>query len=119
MKKHEELVKDVMAYIIADGITVFGPRIAVVRDPEEEMTAGGLYIPEEGKRKEPKGTVVAVGLGVDADDELIYGVNVGDRVMFTKYNPIGFDLRLPDGREVRVELMHVSDLYIGMRKNNG
>jgi chaperonin GroES len=112
--EHEQLVLDTIAGMQAMNIVVFGPRIAVIRDPEEERTKGGLYIPEEGKRKEPRGTVVAVGVGVDTD-EVIFGFQPGDRVLYTKYNPIAFKINLPSGETVDLELMHVNDLYIGWR----
>lgn len=112
---HEDFVRDVIAYIKAANIVVFNARIAVIREPEEEVTKGGIIIPEEGKRKLPRGTVVAVGLGVEQDGSDVAGYRVGDQVMFTKYNPILFGINLPDGREVNLELMHVSDLYLGWR----
>jgi len=114
-KSHEDFVLDVIAGLRAMKIVVWGERVAVVRDPEIEKI-GSLYIPEEGKRKEPRGTVVARGIGLDAMDEsLVAGLSVGDQVMYTKYNPIDFFITLPDGTEARLELMHVSDLYLGWR----
>ena len=62
-KDHESFVLDVIAGLQAMGIVVYGERIAVVRDPEVEKI-GSLYVPEEGKRKEPRGTVVAHGIGL-------------------------------------------------------
>lgn len=112
---HEELVKDTTAYLIAEGVIIYGPRIAVIREPEEEMI-GLLHIPDAAKRKEPKGTIVGIGMGVDSDEDApVYGFSLGDQVMFTKYNPIGFELPVPGHGVVRLELMHVSDLYIGWR----
>lgn len=117
MNEHQLFVNDVIAGIKATGIVIYGPRIAVIRDPEEEKTKGGLFIPDQARRKEPRGTVVALGLGVDQDTEdPIAGMKVGDRVMYTKYNPILFNITLPDGQEAGLELMHVSDLYIGWRQ---
>jgi len=114
LPEHEQFVIDVAAYIKAAGMVVYNSRIAVIRDPEDEMTKGGLYIPEEGKRKHLRGTVVGIGLGVEGGED-IAGYRVLDKVMFTKYNPIQFTIVLPDGRDVHLELMHVSDLYIGWR----
>ena len=114
--EHEQLVQDVIAGIQAMGIVFYNARVAVIRDPEEEMTKGGLYIPEQAKRKEPRGTIVGIGMGVDrGEDTIIAGTQIGDRVMYTKYNPIAFGITLPDGRTVALELLHVSDLYIGER----
>jgi co-chaperonin GroES (HSP10) len=115
--EHQEFVRDVIAGIIATGVIIYGPRIAVIRDPEEEVSKGGIILPEQARRKEPRGTVVAIGLGVDRDeDDPVAGMAVGDRVMYTKYNPILFNITLPNGQEAGLELMHVSDLYIGWRE---
>ena len=107
--EHQQFVIDVSAYIKASDMKVYNDRVAIMRDPEDEMTKGGLYIPEEGKKKHLRGTIVGVGKGVDPD----LGYAVGDMVMFTKYNPILFSITLPDGRDANLELMHSSDLYIG------
>lgn len=117
--EHADYVRDVIAYMKAANIVVFNARVAVIRDPEDEVTKGGIIIPEEGKRKLPRGTVVGVGLGVDDPAGDTAGFQIGDKVMFTKYNPILFGINLPDGREAMLELMHVSDLYIGWRHPNG
>lgn len=118
MTEHQNFVENVIAGLDAMEIVIYGPRIAVVRDPEEEQTKGGIYLPEQSRRKEPRGTVVSIGLGVDdyADEGVLYGFELGDRVLYTKYNPILFTVTLPDGTDVDLELMHVSDLYIGWRQ---
>lgn len=117
MQTHEDFVKDVIAGLFATGVIIYGPRIAVIRDPEEETSKGGIYLPETARKKEPRGTVVAIGLGVERDeDDPVAGMQIGDRVMYTKYNPILFNITLPDGRTAALELMHISDLYIGWRQ---
>lgn len=115
LSEHEQFVLDVAAYLKAANIVVFNARIAVVRDPEDEVSKGGIIIPDEAKRKLPRGTVVGIGLGVEDNGVDVAGYRIGDRVMFTKYNPILFTISLPDGREANLELMHVSDLYLGWR----
>ena len=110
-KEHANYVADVIAGLTVGKISVFGKRVAVIRDPSADKTAGGLYIPEEGKRKEPRGTIVGVGREVLDED----GVEVGDRVLYTKYSPIHFTVNLPDGRKADLELLHVSDVYLGWR----
>lgn len=113
--EHEEFVQDVIAYIQASGLVVFNARVAVIRDPEDDVSAGGIIIPDEAKRKIPRGTVVGIGLGIEEDGSDVAGYKIGDKVMYTKYNPILFGVNLPDGREAHLELMHVSDLYLGWR----
>ncbi len=115
-QEHQEYVLDVIAGLQAMETIVYGERVAVIRDPEAEKI-GSIIIPEEGKRKEPRGTVVAHGVGLqDMEATMIAGLEIGDRVMYTKYNPITFFVRLPDGRKAALELMHVSDLYLGWRE---
>jgi co-chaperonin GroES (HSP10) len=109
-KEHADFVVDVMAAFEAAGIQVFGERVAIIRDPAHEKTESGLlYIPEEGKRKEPRGTIVALGRNVDPDKDDIHR---GDRVMYTKYSPIHFTINMPDGSKADVELFHISDIYL-------
>lgn len=115
-KNHEDFVRDVIAGLKAMGIIIYGERVAVVRDPEIEKI-GLIHVPEEGKRKEPRGIVVGQGLGLlELEDSITAGLAVGDHVMYTKYNPIDFKITLPDGQVASLELMHVSDLYIGWRQ---
>lgn len=110
---HEQHILNVVAYINKSGIVFYNSRVAVIRDEEDSVSKGGIIIPDLAKRKTLRGTVVGVGLGVDADG--IAGYEILDKVMFTKYNPIEFMLPLPNGEEARIELMHISDLYIGWR----
>ena len=73
-------------------------RIIVKRLPEEEVTKGGIIIPDSAKEKPAQGEVVAVGPGktLDTGKVLALDVKVGDRVMFGKYS--GSEIKL-DGVE--------------------
>lgn len=73
-------------------------RLLVQRLPEEEKTAGGLYIPDTAKEKPQQGKVVAVGNGRVTEDgkTLPLEVRAGDKVLFSKY--AGTELKL-DGEE--------------------
>lgn len=57
-------------------------RVVVRRLPAEEMTVGGIIIPDTAKEKPQQGEVIAVGPG-----KTDYAMNVkkGDRVLFGKY----------------------------------
>ncbi len=72
------------------GVLPMGDRVLIKPQAPEEMTSFGLIIPDSAKEKPEHGTVVAVGPGRRGDDnELVpMGVQVGDKVMFSKY---GFD----------------------------
>ena len=75
------------------GVVPMGDRVLIKPlSPEESgaMTAFGIIIPDTAKEKPEQGTVVAVGPGRRGDDgsAIPMTVQVGDRVMFSKY---GYD----------------------------
>jgi chaperonin GroES len=72
-----------------------GNRVVVEPLEQEEMTAGGIVLPETAKEKPQKGKVLAVGPGDrDEDGERIpMDVKEGDTVLFAKYS----------GTEIKVE----------------
>ncbi len=57
-------------------------RVLVKPNPAEEMTAGGLIIPDTAKEKPLAGKVVAAGPGTT---EIKMEVKVGDEVLYGKY----------------------------------
>jgi chaperonin GroES len=69
-------------------------RILVKRLEEEEMTKGGIIIPDSAKEKPAEGEIIAVGKGKinDKGDRLKLDVKVGDRVLFSKYG--GTDVKI-------------------------
>ncbi|KPL84310.1 molecular chaperone GroES [Thermanaerothrix daxensis] len=72
-----------------------GSRVVVEPIEEEEVTAGGIVLPETAKEKPQKGKVLSVGPG-DRDESgkrIPLDVSVGDTVLFAKYA----------GTEVKVE----------------
>ena len=73
-------------------------RILVKRLEGEEMTAGGIIIPDSAKEKPAEGEVMAVGPGKlnEAGQRVALNVAVGDRVLFSKYG--GTDVKL-DGED--------------------
>lgn len=74
-----------------------GDRVLVKRLEEEEMTAGGIIIPDSAKEKPQKGEVVAVGPGkVEKGEKIKMTVEKGDKVFFNKY--AGTDIKL-EGEE--------------------
>ena len=65
-----------------------GGRVIVEPIEQEEMTAGGIILPETAKEKPQEGNVLAVGPG-DRDDKgerVPMDVKVGDKVLFAKYS---------------------------------
>jgi chaperonin GroES len=69
-------------------------RILIKRLEEEEMTKGGIIIPDSAKEKPAEGEVIAVGKGKinDKGDRIKLDVKVGDRVLFSKYG--GTDVKI-------------------------
>ena len=62
-------------------------RVIVKRVDEEEITKGGIIIPDTAKAKPVEGEIVAVGDGKVADDgkKIPLEVKAGDKVLFGKY----------------------------------
>ncbi len=82
-------------------IKPLGNRVVVEPIEQEEMTAGGIVLPETAKEKPQQGTVVAAGPG-DRDDKgarIAMDVKVGDKVLFAKY--AGTELKL-EGRKLLI-----------------
>jgi chaperonin GroES len=71
-----------------------GDRILVKVTDAEEKTAGGILLPDTAKEKPQVGEVVSVGAGKRNDDGSFQAleVNVGDKVLYSKY--AGTDLKL-------------------------
>jgi chaperonin GroES len=65
-----------------------GGRVVVEPIEQEEITAGGIVLPETAKEKPQKGTVLSVGPG-DRDEDgkrIPMDVSVGNTVLFAKYS---------------------------------
>ncbi len=84
-----------------------GNRVVVEPIEEEEVTAGGIVLPETAKEKPQRGKVLAVGPG-DRDDNgkrIPLDVKEGDTVLFAKY--AGTEIKM-DGKKLLI--MRESDL---------
>jgi len=83
-------------------ITPLGDRVLLrpmSEDESNKRTLSGIIIPDTVSKEKPEqGTVMAVGPGRIGDDNerVAISVNVGDRVVFSKY---GFDEVKVDGVE--------------------
>jgi chaperonin GroES len=78
----------------------------LVRRIEEEITHGGIVIPDQAKEKPSRGKVIAIGPGKQLDDGTLRPLTVkeGDTVIFGKYS----------GNEVKVNNID----YIVMREDD-
>ncbi len=64
-----------------------GDRVVIKPLEEEEVTKGGLVLPDTAREKPQKGEVVAVGPGRLGDDgkRLAMEVKVKDKIVYSKY----------------------------------
>jgi len=78
-----------------------GDRVVVKPIEQEDVTAGGIMLPDTAKEKPQKGEVLAVGPGSrnDAGERVKMDVKVGDKVLFAKY--AGTEIKL-DGEKVLI-----------------
>jgi len=78
-----------------------GNRVVIEPLEQEEITAGGIVLPDTAKEKPQQGTILAAGPGErDEDGKYIsMDVKVGDKVLFAKY--AGTELKL-DGKKVLI-----------------
>ena len=92
---------------MAFNLKPLGSRVVVEPIEENEVTAGGIVLPETAKEKPQKGVVLSVGPG-DRDDEgkrIAMDVAVNDTVLFAKYG--GTEIKV-DGKKLLI--LRESDL---------
>jgi len=78
-----------------------GDRIVVKPIEREEVTKGGIVLPDTVKEKPQEGKVLAVGPGRLSDDgkRIAMEVTVGDVVLYVKYG--GTEVKI-DGEELMI-----------------
>ncbi|MCS6909695.1 MAG: co-chaperone GroES [Anaerolineales bacterium] len=86
---------------MAINLKPLGDRVVVEPIEQEEMTAGGIVLPETAKEKPQRGTIVAAGPGTrDEDgDRIAMDVKVGDVVLYAKYAGTEFKV---DGKKLLI-----------------
>ena len=64
-----------------------GDRVVVKPMPKEEVTKGGIVLPDTAKEKPQEGKIIAVGPGRMTDDgkRVAMELKVGDIVVYAKY----------------------------------
>jgi len=84
-----------------------GGRVLVEPIEQEEVTAGGIVLPETAKEKPQQGKVLAAGPGErnDKGERVAMDVKVGDVILFAKYS--GTEVKI-DGKKLLI--MRESDL---------
>lgn len=84
-----------------------GGRVIVEPIEQEEMTPGGIILPETAKEKPQEGKVLAAGPGDrnEKGERVPMELKVGDKVLFAKYS--GTDIKM-DGKKLLI--MRESDI---------
>ena len=77
-----------------------GDRVVVKPIEQEEITAGGIVLPETAKEKPQRGEIVAAGPGRVEDGKRVeLDVKEGDIVLFAKY--AGTEIKI-EGKKVLI-----------------
>ena len=78
-----------------------GDHIVLRPGPEEEVTRGGIVLPDTARKKPQEGEVLAVGNGkiLENGTKVTLDVKVGDKILFGKYS--GTEIKI-DGEEVLI-----------------
>jgi chaperonin GroES len=84
-----------------------GDRVVVKPMPREDITKGGIVLPDTVKEKPQEGKVLAVGPGKMTDEgkRIPMDVKVGDTVIYAKYG--GSDIKEND---VELIILRESDI---------
>ena len=87
-------------------VVPLGDKVVVKRVEAEEVTAGGIVLPDSAKQKPQQGRVLSIGDGVLLPDgsRSAPEVNEGDRVLFSSF--AGTEIK------VRVEELLIMSVYV-------
>jgi chaperonin GroES len=80
-------------------IEPLGDRVVIKPTPREEVSKGGIVLPDTAKEKPQEGKIIAVGPGRLTEEGNRIGMEVkkGDKVLYSKYAGTEFKL---DGEEL-------------------
>ncbi|HEY9075534.1 MAG TPA: co-chaperone GroES [Anaerolineaceae bacterium] len=94
---------------MAINLKPLGSRVVVEPLDVEDVTAGGIFLPETAKEKPQKGKILSVGPGdrKETGERIPMDVSVGDIVLFNKYS--GTEIKV-DGKKLLI--MRESDLLV-------
>ena len=81
---------------MASKIKPLGDRVVIKPTPKEEISKGGIVLPDTAKEKPQDGKIVAVGPGRLTEDgkRIEMEVKVGDKVIYSKY--AGTEVKVDD-----------------------
>jgi chaperonin GroES len=77
-------------------IAPLGDRVVIKPTPKEEVSRGGIVLPDTAKEKPQEGKIIAVGPGRLTEDgkRIAMEVKKGDKVIYSKY--AGTEFKLDD-----------------------
>jgi chaperonin GroES len=77
-------------------IVPLGDRVVIKPTPKEEVSKGGIVLPDTAKEKPQEGKIIAVGPGRLTEDgkRIAMEVKKGDKVIYSKY--AGTEFKLDD-----------------------
>lgn len=77
-------------------IEPLGDRVVIKPTPREEVSKGGIVLPDTAKEKPQEGKIIAVGPGRLTEDgkRIAMDVKKGDKVIYSKY--AGTEFKLDD-----------------------
>jgi chaperonin GroES len=80
-------------------IEPLGDRVVIKPTPQEEVSKGGIVLPDTAKEKPQEGKIIAVGPGrlTEEGNRIAMDVKKGDKVLYSKYAGTEFKL---DGEEL-------------------
>ncbi len=92
---------------MAAKIEPLGDRVVIKPLPKDEVSKGGIVLPDTAKEKPQEGKIIAVGPGKLSEDgkRMAMEVKVGDKVIYSKY--AGTEFKLDDEEVV---ILRESDL---------
>lgn len=81
---------------MAAKIEPLADRVIIKPLPKEEISKGGIVLPDTAKEKPQEGEIIAVGPGKLSEDgkRIAMEVKVGDKVIYSKY--AGTEFKLAD-----------------------
>ena len=90
------MAKETNGTAVASKLQPLGDRVVVKPSDREEVSRGGIVLPDTAKEKPQRGTIIAAGQGRRDDDgkRVAMDVKVGDEVLFAKY--AGTEFKLED-----------------------
>jgi chaperonin GroES len=92
---------------MSESLKPLGNRVVLEAIEQEDVTAGGIVLPETAKEKPQRGKVLAVGPGErnDKGERVALDVSEGDTVLFAKYS--GTEIKI---NSQKLLIMRESDL---------